>query len=141
MDEWLARAIGTRTLTTWLVVFFGGAALLLAALGIYGVISYASNLRTREFGIRLALGGTPGHIRRLVLGQSFKVVLVGCAMGFMLTAPVGRALKSLLFGINGSDETSLVIAPAVLVAVALLASAAPVRRAARVDPAVTLRAE
>jgi len=141
MDAWMARTLGPRRLMTWLVAFFGGASLLLASLGLYGVVSYSAGLRMREFGIRLALGAQCGHVRSLVLRQAATLALAGCAAGFVVAVAVGRALQSLLYGVTSLDALSLIVAPACLIIVALLASAGPVHRAARTDPAVTLRAE
>jgi putative ABC transport system permease protein len=141
MDAWMSQTLGTRQLMTWLVAFFGGASLLLASLGLYGVISYTSGLRMREFGIRLALGASRDHVRRLVLHQAGTLVLLGCAAGMALAFPVGRAIQSLLYDVTSGDAVSLFIAPTLLIAVAILASVGPATRATRTDPAVTLRVE
>jgi predicted permease len=141
MDEWMSRTLGTRNLITCLVTFFGVASLFLACLGLYGVVSYTTGLRTREFGIRMALGASMGHVRRLVLAQAGKLVLAGCAAGLALAFPVGRAVQSLLYGVTGSDAIALLTAPALLIAVALVASMGPAQRAAKTDPGAALRAE
>jgi len=141
MEEWMSRTLATRNLITWLVAFFGGASLILACLGLYGVISYSAGVRTREFGIRMALGASVAHVRRLVLGQAGKLVLAGCIAGIALAVPVGKALQSLLYGVTPFDAAALLIAPALLIAVALLAGAGPARRATKTDPASALRAE
>jgi predicted permease len=140
-DAWMSQTLGTRHLMTWLVAFFGGASLLLASLGLYGVVAYTSGLRMREFGIRLALGASRHQIRRLVLSQAGTLVLLGCAAGLAMAFPVGRALQSLLYNVTSADVVSLFVAPTLLIAVTFLASAGPARRAARTDPAVTLRVE
>ena len=141
MEEWLKRSLGTRNLMTGLVGVFGGASLLLACLGLYGVVSYAARLRMREFGIRMALGAPSGHVRRLVLVYAGRVALGGSAMGLALAWPVGRALQSLLYGVTSGDAVVFIAAPVLLFAAALLAGFGPARRAAGIDPAITLRAD
>jgi putative ABC transport system permease protein len=141
MEEWKKQSLGTRNLTTGLVGIFGGASLLLACLGLYGVVSYVARLRMREFGIRMALGAPSGHVRRLVLLYAGRLALAGSAMGLALAWPIGRSLRGLLYGVTSGDAVVLVTAPAVLLAAALLAGFGPARRAARIDPAITLRAE
>jgi putative ABC transport system permease protein len=141
MEQWVERTLQSRTLLTGLVAVFGGASLLLACLGLYGVVAYTASLRVREFGIRLALGGTGGHVRGLVLRHAGKLAIYGAAIGLALSWPVGRALETLLFGVTKSDAVSWILAPVLLIVVALLAGLAPAEKAARVGPAVTLRAE
>ncbi len=141
MDEWMSRTLSTRNLVTWLVTFFGAASLILACLGLYGVLSYTSGLRTREFGIRMALGASLGHVRNLVLGHAGRLVLMGCTAGLALAFPIGKAVESLLYGVTGSDAVSLLSGPALLILVALFASMGPARRAAKTDPAAALRSE
>jgi predicted permease len=141
MEDWMSRTLGPRNLMTGLVGFFGGASLVLACLGLYGVVSYTAGLRMREFGIRIALGGTAGHVRGLVLSQAGRMVGAGCVLGLALALLSGRALGSLLYGVDSQDAAALLGAPAVLLAAALAASAGPARRAAKTDPAITLRFE
>jgi len=141
MEEWLNRTLQSRSLLTGTVALFGGASLLLACLGLYGVVSYTADLRLREFGIRMALGADKGHVRGLVLRHAGKLALCGSALGLALSWPVGRALQSLLFGVTNGDAVSWILAPALLILVALLAGFGPAGKAARTDPAVTLRAE
>lgn len=141
MEEWLARTEASRNLLTALVGVFGGASLVLACLGLYGVVSYTALLRLREFGIRMALGAGAGHVRALVLGQAGRLALAGSALGLALAWPVSRAIQSLLFGVAPSDVLAWALAPLLLIAVALLAGIGPARRASKADPAVTLRAE
>ena len=141
MEQWVGRTLETRTLLTTLVALFGGASLLLACLGLYGVVSYTADLRLREFGIRMALGGGSGHVRVLVLRHAGMLALWGSAIGLALAWPAGRALESMLFGVTKGDVMSWLLAPALLIAVSLLAGFGPAGKAARTDPAVTLRAE
>jgi predicted permease len=141
MEDWVDRTLQTRTLLTGMATLFGGASLLLACLGLYGVVSYTANLRLREFGIRMALGAGTGHVRGLVLRHAGMLALCGSVIGMVLSWPVGRALQSLLFGVTGGDLISLLLAPALLISVALLAAFGPAGRASKTDPAVTLRSE
>jgi putative ABC transport system permease protein len=141
MDEWLRRTLQSRSMLTGTVALFSGASLLLACLGLYGVVSYTADLRLREFGIRMALGADKAHVRGLVLRHAGKLALFGSAIGLALSWPVGRALQSLLFGVTNGDAVSWALAPGLLILVALLAGFGPAGKAARTDPAVTLRAE
>jgi putative ABC transport system permease protein len=141
MEQWLGRTLQTRTLLTLMVALFGGASLLLACLGLYGVVSYTADLRLREFGIRMALGAGAGHVRGLVFRHAGKLAFCGSAIGLALSWPVGRALQALLYGVTPGDALSWLLAPALLISVALLSGLGPARRAANADPAVTLRAE
>jgi predicted permease len=141
MEEWLNRTVQSRTLLTGTVALFSVASLLLACLGLYGVVSYTANLRLREFGIRMALGADTGHVRFLVLRHAGKLALCGSAIGLALSWPVGRALQSLLFSVTSGDTVSWILALALLILVAMLAGFGPASKAARADPAVTLRAE
>jgi predicted permease len=141
MDQWLEQTVQSRKLMTGLVVLFGSASLLLACLGLYGVVSYTAGLRLREFGIRMALGATGGNVRLLVLGHAGKLALLGAGIGLALALPASRALRSLLFGISSRDAVSWIAVPVLLILVALVAGLGPAARAGRTDPAVTLRAE
>ena len=141
MEEWFGRSLQSRILLTGVVTLFSVASLLLACLGLYGVVSYSANSRFREFGIRMALGAGKGHVRALVLRQAGLLAVAGCAVGAAFAWPAGRALQSLLFGVTNGDLAAWITAPAVLLAVALLAGLGPARRAAKADPAVTLRAD
>ncbi|HEX5727660.1 MAG TPA: ABC transporter permease [Longimicrobiaceae bacterium] len=120
---------------------FGALALLLAAVGIYGVVSYGVGQRTREIGIRAALGAGRGAVVRLVLGESLRTVAVGGAVGIALALLAGVVVRGLLYGVSPADPAVLLGTPLLLGAVALLASWLPARRAARVDPMIALRAE
>ncbi len=141
MEEWVGRTLETRTWLTAMVALFGAASLLLACLGLYGVVSYSANLRIREFGIRMALGARSSEICSLVLRHAGRLAVCGCGAGILICWPVSHALQSLLFGITGRDLLSWLMAPAVLMAVALLSALGPARKAAGADPAVTLRGE
>jgi putative ABC transport system permease protein len=130
-----------RRLTTILMIGFSGAALLLAAVGIYGVVAYGVAQRMREFGIRVALGATGREVTRLVVWQGTSTAIAGAAVGLLLGLVASRVMSGLLYGVAPSDVASIVGATALLVLGAAVASYVPARRAAAVDPAVTLRAE
>jgi predicted permease len=115
------------------------AALLLAAVGLYGAMSYSVAQRRREIGIRLALGAVPADVRRVVLGQGLRLALFGSALGVALGYGLGQLVETRLFGVKPGDPASFALAAAVLTIVALIASWAPARRAMRVDPAIALR--
>ncbi|HWG53753.1 MAG TPA: FtsX-like permease family protein, partial [Gemmatimonadaceae bacterium] len=115
--------------------------LLLGSIGLYGVIAYIVSLRTRELGVRIALGATPDVIGRMVTRQELALTLAGMAAGLVLFALVAHFIRSLLYGVAPSDPVTLVIVSLVLILVAVLASWIPARRAARTDPMEALRAE
>ena len=116
-------------------------ALLLAAVGLYGVISYTTQIRTHEFGVRLALGALPTDLLRLVMGHGARLALAGAAIGLVAAGATSRVLSSLLFGVSPTDALTFTCIAVVLLLVALAASGLPARRAARVDPMRTLRCE
>ncbi len=120
---------------------FGLVALLLAALGLYGVMAYAVARRTREMGVRLALGATPAQVIRLVAGDGLRLALTGVVVGSLLAIPLGQILGALIFGVEVADLAAFAATCALLVGVALAAALLPARRAARVDPIAALRAE
>jgi predicted permease len=117
------------------------AALLLAAVGLYGSMSYTVGQRARELGVRMALGALPGDVRRLVLGQGLRLAILGSAAGLVIGVGLGRLIEDRLYGVTSADAVSLALSVAALSAVALLASWAPARRASRVDPVDVLRTE
>jgi len=129
-----------RTLAT-LSGFFGGLALLLAMLGLYGALSYVVTQRKTEFGVRMALGATPGSILRLVMRQVAAILVIGVVVGTGISLAAARVLQSLLFGLESRDTVTLLSAVGVLAVVALIAGFLPARRATKVDPMVALRYE
>jgi putative ABC transport system permease protein len=141
MDEVVARSLGSREFNMLLVGALALVALALAAVGIYGVLSYLVQQRTREIGVRIALGATSGRVLSLVVRQGLTTVGAGVALGLAGAIALTRLLQSLVYGISVRDPMTFVAAPATLVAVALVAIWLPARRAARVDPVTALRAE
>jgi putative ABC transport system permease protein len=126
---------------TMLSLCFAGIALLLTALGLYGVLARSVTLRTKEIGLRLALGARPGDALGLLIRQALRLVLSGIGIGLLVAFGVTRLLRSLLFGVRPDSPLVLAVAAALLVVVGLLASYFPARRATKVDPMVALRYE
>jgi putative ABC transport system permease protein len=120
---------------------FGGIALLLAAIGLYGVISYSVAQRTYEIGVRAALGADTSRVLKLVVTQGLRLVIAGLVIGLAGALAVTRVLDSALFGISTTDPITFIAMSALLTAVAMIATAIPARRAARIDPMVALRTE
>jgi len=141
MDAIVAQANGQPRFYATLVAIFAALALVLAAVGIYGVMSYGVSQRTQEIGVRLALGAGARQIFTLVVGESLALAATGLAIGLVGAIAVGRALRTLLFGVASSDATTLLSMSAVLLAVAFLASYVPARRAMRTEPVEALRVE
>jgi putative ABC transport system permease protein len=141
MEEVLSGSIARQRFSTLLLGIFAALALALAAVGIYGVMSYAVAQRTREIGIRMALGAQAGSVLRLMIGQGLKLASAGVVLGLAGALLLTRLMSSMLFGVSATDPLTLVTISLVLVGVALLASYIPARRAARVDPLVALRYE
>jgi predicted permease len=141
LEDQLALALGQERLIAGLLTAFALLALVLAAVGLYGVISYATQVRTHEFGVRLALGALPADLLRLVVGQGARLALTGIALGLAASAAASRVLSSLLFGVSPTDALTFTCIAGVLMVVAMAASGLPARRAARVDPIRTLRCE
>ncbi|MDB4912259.1 MAG: hypothetical protein JWO39_3082, partial [Gemmatimonadetes bacterium] len=131
---------GDKFRTTLLAVF-ATLALVLAAVGIYGVMTYAVGRRSREIGIRLALGARAGEIYRLVLREGLGVAAIGIGLGLLASAALTRAVSKLLFEVSATDAATFVAVPVLLLAIAALACFVPARRAARVDPSVTMRTD
>ncbi|HEX2188845.1 MAG TPA: ABC transporter permease [Longimicrobiaceae bacterium] len=141
IEEVFSSNLASRRFSLVLLGVFGAVALLLATAGVYGVISYGVAQRTREFGIRMALGARPGDVRGLVLRQGTALALTGAALGLAAAFAATRLLGSLLYGVGTLDVVTFLAVPALLVAATLLASWLPARRATRVSPMTALRSE
>jgi len=141
MYHHVAETMADRRYPAFVLSLFAALAITLAAVGIYGVLSYTVGQRTREIGVRVALGARPADVLRTVLGGGLRLTLIGVALGGMAAGLAAGALGKLLYGVHPVDPLTFAIVPLVLVGVALLAMAAPARRAARVDPMVALRYE
>lgn len=141
MDQIIARSVADRRFTLQLLSVFAGVALLLAAVGVYGVMSYSFSQRTHEVGIRIALGAQRLDILRMALGEGMGVVLIGLVSGLMGAAIMTRVFRSMLFEVEPADPMTFVSVSVILAAVGFFACYIPSRRATRVDPLVALRAE
>jgi len=141
MDNLISGSVSPRRFSSALVTIFAGLALLLAAIGIYGVMSYTVSQRTKEIGLRMALGAQLASVQRMILGQTLKLTLLGVGLGLAGAFVVARFLTSMLFGVGVYDAVTFVGVAALLIAVALMAAYVPARRAMRVDPIVALRYE
>lgn len=141
LEQAIATSLLQQRLAVVLLSLFAGLALALAAIGVYGVLSYAVSTRTQEIGIRMALGAARPDVVRLVVGQALRLVGVGLVVGLALSIVLGRAMRTLLFGVSPTDPMTLVTVAVILTAVALLAGYLPARRASRVDPVRALRYE
>ncbi|HVE77723.1 MAG TPA: ABC transporter permease [Gemmatimonadaceae bacterium] len=141
LEQVLATSASVRKLNVMLLGIFAGVALLLAAVGIYGVMAYTVTQRTKELGVRMALGATAHEVQGLMLRQGMTLVVVGAVVGIVAAGALGGVLRSLLFGVSSTDVSTYVVVTAVLAAVAAVATFVPARRATKVDPVVALRAE
>jgi predicted permease len=141
MDQRLSQSLARRRFSTFLLGAFAVVALILAAIGIYGVIAYSVTQRTQEIGIRIALGARPVKIMGMVVRQSLILTMVGVVAGLAGAYALTRIMASLLYGVSATDLPTFVVPPLVLGAIALVASYFPARRAARVDPTIALRSE
>ncbi len=141
MDERLSNSVAERRFQTLLLSFFSGIALVIAMIGIYGVISYAIGRRTHEIGVRMALGAQAGDVLRIVLWRAMSLTLIGVTLGLAAAFALTRVLKNLLFEVSTTDPSTFASIALLLVVVALIASYIPARRATKVDPLQALRHE
>jgi putative ABC transport system permease protein len=141
LTELVAERTAQRRLSVILISVFGALALLLAAVGIYGVMSYAVTQQTQEIGIRMALGAERDHILKMVLGHGGMLAALGIGIGLLVSFGMARAISALLFQTSATDPPTFSVVPLILVAVALVACYLPARRATRVDPMIALRGE
>jgi putative ABC transport system permease protein len=141
MEQRLSQSFAGRRFHMILLGVFAGLALVLSLVGIYGVMSYAVAQRTREIGVRMALGAERLHVLRLVLGHGLVLTLIGVGLGLAGAFALTRFLASLLYGVGATDPVTFAIVPLLLIVVAILACYLPAQRATKVDPLVALRYE
>jgi putative ABC transport system permease protein len=141
MTQFIAETLARRKFSTLLLAIFGGAALLLALIGVYGVTAYGVSQRTHEIGIRKALGAQPGDVLFMVVRQGLLLTLAGIVIGLAGAFAVTRLMQSLLFGVRAADPLTFAVVPILVAAVAILAAYLPARRASKVDPMIALRYE
>jgi putative ABC transport system permease protein len=141
MDDLFSAEVASQRFNAGALAGFAGFAVLLAAVGIYGVMAYAVSQRTREMGVRIALGAGRGNVLRMILSQGFRLALIGAGLGLAASFVLTRLMTGLLFGVKPSDPRTFVLVTAALLAVALAACWIPAHRATRVDPVVALRYE
>jgi ABC-type antimicrobial peptide transport system permease subunit len=141
MDEVISRSTSRQRFNMLLMTVFAAAALILAAIGIYGLMAYSVQQRTQEIGIRLALGAEAGHVRKMVVFQGMRLALAGVLAGVGSALALSRVIAAFLYGVKDRDLAVFIAVPALLGAVALIAVWLPAGRATRIDPVIALRAE
>jgi putative ABC transport system permease protein len=141
MEQIVSQSVATRRFSMTLLTVFAFVALVLASIGIYGMMSYAVAQRTREIGLRMTLGAQRGTVLRMVIGEGMKLAIAGVVLGLIVSVALMRTIKSLLFGVSPTDPATFAAIALLLTFVALLACFFPARRATKVDPMVALRYE
>jgi putative ABC transport system permease protein len=141
MEQRVAKSVAAKRFVMFLLGAFSVLALMLAAVGIYGVMAYLVTQRTQEIGVRMALGAQKRDVLRLVVGKGMVLAVIGTVIGLIASLALTRLLRSLLFEVTPTDGLTFVIVSAVLLVVALLACYIPARRATKVDPLIALRYE
>jgi putative ABC transport system permease protein len=141
METAAKEMMAIRRVTMVLLALFGCAALALACVGAYGVISQGVVQRTREIGVRMALGATRGNVLTMILGEGARLAVIGAAIGLLLAFVLTRLMASMLYGVSAHDPLTFVIIPVLLFTVAIIACLIPARRATKVDPMIALRYE
>jgi ABC-type antimicrobial peptide transport system permease subunit len=141
MEQMVSGSVGRQRFYATLIAIFAGVALVLSAVGLYGVIAYAVSQRTHELGVRVALGATGDRITRMVIGEGLALTAAGIVLGMIGAIAMGEVVSSLLFGITPRDPLTLGVVVITLAAIATLASWLPARRAARVDPLIAMRGD
>jgi putative ABC transport system permease protein len=141
MDDLVSKSVSQQRSSMILLTLFAAVALVLAAIGIYGVLSYSVTQRTREIGIRMALGASKTEILKLIISKGMMLTAIGIVLGVAGAYALTRAVRSLLFGVGSLDLAIFVIVPMVFAVIAVFACFLPARRASQVDPLVALRSE
>jgi ABC-type antimicrobial peptide transport system permease subunit len=141
MEQWVTASAAQPRAYTFLLSIFAGLALLLACIGIYGVLSYSVAQRTSEIGLRMALGARQWNVLQLVIGQGMLMVVSGLLLGLGSAFTLARAIRSMLYGVSSHDPQTFVVVSVSLLMIALAACLLPAMRATRVDPVVALRSE
>jgi putative ABC transport system permease protein len=141
LTEVVETAFGSTRLAGGVLIFAGSLALLLTSIGLYGALAFAVRQREREIGIRIALGAQTHEVRKLIIREGLKIAAIGSALGLAGAVASARLLSAFLYGVSASDPTILIVAPLLLMTVALFACWAPARQATRIDLLVALRAE
>jgi ABC-type antimicrobial peptide transport system permease subunit len=141
MEEMMSRSLALRSFLMRLLGIFAGLAMVLASVGLYGVISFVVGRRTREIGVRMSLGARPTDVFRLILADGLRLVITGVVVGVVAALLLTRLLESVVYGVSPRDPLLFVLVSLVMIAVSLLACYVPARRAMKVDPIVALHYE